>query len=222
MSIYPFGSIIQIGDHVVASGDIQAGDAERLLSRMGVLPDITYSDPPWGVGLAKQYRNKAQMPNPDLDWQEFVSSFLNAIKVTRYDCFIEMGKKWSEGLLNSIGSSGGTVLATYDIVYYRTRPCDLHHVRWGEESLEPYSDLPTGLDDEKTPQWALSDRGATDLTVFDPCMGKGLTAKAAVKCGHRVLGMELNPERLSHTISFLESVTESDSKVVGNLYLEDC
>lgn len=39
--------------------------------------------------------------------------------------------------------------------------------------------------------------------VFDPCCGKGYTARAAVAAGMKFRGIELNPKRAAVTIGWL-------------------
>jgi predicted methyltransferase len=41
--------------------------------------------------------------------------------------------------------------------------------------------------------------------VFDPCCGKGYTARAAVASGMMFRGIELNPKRAAVTVEWLRS-----------------
>jgi len=79
------------------------------------------------------------------------------------------------------------------ITYYETRPARLlYYTRFIDAPRA--MDL-TGKDDADTPFLCLGMLDAVD--VFDPCMGRGLTAVSAEKLGMSSLGCELHPARVS-------------------------
>jgi hypothetical protein len=64
---------------------------------------------------------------------------------------------------------------------------------------------PTGLSDIKMTKRVLESVAKPGALVFDPCCGKGMTAKAAHFHDMRFAGVELNPKRAAVTRKFLES-----------------
>lgn len=52
-------------------------------------------------------------------------------------------------------------------------------------------------------------------TLFDPCAGRGLTAKAAIQEGLNFIGVELHPRRLAWAIKYAVEATGERAERVG-------
>ncbi len=209
------GDVWRVGDHILGCGDLEEGAAVELLSKCGV-PDITYTDPPWNAGNAASFRTKAGLPRK-VDFHHLLGRVIEAVKWTRGDAFIEMGRQNTPLLRDAVEAAGGRVLKEWCVTYTcgRRRPSKLLRVTWAGGEGAPVGDA-TGMDDSKTPAWALSQYQAP-LTVFDPCLGRGLTAVSAHRLGHRVVGMELHPRRLACAIDALVKLGTGQPERVGAL-----
>jgi hypothetical protein len=192
------GQVWQAGRHRLICGDLQTGAAFDLMTRFK--PDLVYTDPPWNAGNAASFRTKAQMPGK-VDFPAFLHHLVVAINCVRRYAFIEMGRQNAELLERMIVFSGGTVLARWPITYYRHNPCELFCASWTGQP-RPECDL-KGLDDDVTPFYALEAVRKPGDLVFDPCTGRGLTARTAEKLGLTFLGLELSPWRMSAALSSL-------------------
>jgi len=87
----------------------------------------------------------------------------------------------------------------WDITYYGKRPAKLLY--YTRSIVKPRAMDMTGKDDADTPFFCLGMLGVAD--VFDPCMGRGLTALSAEDLGMSSLGCELHPNRVSSALSKL-------------------
>jgi len=191
------GDVWQAGPHIIACGDLEAGDFSRLLRMHDVVPDLVYCDPPWNAGNAAAFRTKAGVARK-VDFYDFLVTLCTCIAPTTRDVFLEMGKQQLPTLLAISEGMGATCLNTWPITYYRKHPCRLVHLRWNEDR----HDLPQlpdfdGMDDDDTPLAALGACMRVDDVVADPCTGRGLTAVTVAKLGGRFVGLELSPFRMS-------------------------
>jgi hypothetical protein len=196
------GDVWRAGPHVIACGDLEAGDGLRLIDRFGV-PDVVYSDPPWNDGNAGAFRTKAAMPRK-VDFTQFLRALLNVVRTARRDVFLEMGLAKTPLLMDLIAQHGGQVMRCWSITYYRRHPCALLHLRWQGESA--VVDGLTGMDDDDTPAAALGACLRASDVVMDPCTGRGLTAFTVATAGRTFMGLELSPWRMSCTLTRLATL----------------
>ena len=204
-----FGDVWSCGPHILACGDLAEGDANVLVDGFGK-PDFAYVDPPWNKGNARAFRTKAHASTPEIetgpvDFKGFLDALVDALSRVKFDCFVEMGHAQLPLLKDRIEQAGGDVGIVWDTVYYRRHPSHLVHCWWNSATFMPVVDF-TGMDDEKTPFAALNSVAKHGKTVFDPCIGRGLTAMAAESLDLRVIGLELNPRRLAVAIDRLATL----------------
>ena len=83
------GDVWRAGPHVIACGDLEAGDGLRLVDKFGA-PDLVYSDPPWNDGNAGAFRTKAGTPR-QVNFTAFLDQLLTVVRMARRDVFLEMG-----------------------------------------------------------------------------------------------------------------------------------
>ena len=143
-------------------------------------------------GNAKSFRTKAGVPDPSLDFREFMKS-IGYWKNCKGYVVYEMGAKWNKEVQDMIGEAGGTVLNEWPIYYFRrgTTWKALHLVRctWNEDLANkgpeypkhepPVDEAGEGLNDDKTPLWAIENFSQKGDVVADYCTGKGCTAWSA-------------------------------------------
>lgn len=193
----------RVGDHWFACGDLEDGIGDRFFNAVSLTPDLSYSDPPWNKGNAKSFRTKAGVGR-DVDFDRLLDLVVQEVKRSKHLSFIEMGMATVPALREKLIAHSGLLIGQWEITYYGKKPCMLLAVNFhGVVTI----DLPefSGLDDSKTPFSAIEVvRGLIKgqvAYVYDPCMGRGLTAEAAIKNEGVALGIELNPYRLSVTLS---------------------
>jgi len=221
------GDVWQAGAHILACGDLERGDGEELLERFGPRhPDgwlgsvVTYSDPPWNAGIARNFRAQAGVGRPVV-FELFLRRFIKLVNYAspHHAVFLEMGNQCLAQLLRITQERGGVVLGQWKITYYSNRPCVLCWITFSPDALGCLGDLrsPEGMDDGETPALMIEQFSQRSDFIFDPCVGLGTTALAAHSLGRRMLGLELNPMRLSCALSRLEQQGLPVGKV-GSLF----
>lgn len=212
---YPISEneIWQVGDHVVACGDIEDGAGDRLLT-LHPKVDFVFIDPPWNKGNARAFRTKADVGRA-VDFPSFVSRVVSLVKVAQADVLIEFGGKGINLLTTCIESTGGTILNIWDVTYYSSRPCKMVQATWGAGRISA-GDC-TGMDEMKIPEWFFTGHGGAGVVLFDPCMGQGLSAVTAVRAGMQTLGLELNKRRAAVTLEKLAKLTGDSPRFSGRL-----
>lgn len=194
------GSRWQVGPHQVVCNDLEDNPQPFGASFQ---PDMTYTDPPWNQGNAKSFRTKNGQKDRAVDFPTFLRALLTAVKTTRGDVFIEMGKAETPNLTTLVNEAGGRVLQQWGITYYRKHPCVLLRTQFGAGLRVPPMPDVSGMDDDHTPAAAIACSTVEGNIVFDPCTGRGLTAVTSDKLGRVFRGSELNPRRLAVTIDKL-------------------
>jgi len=169
-------------------------------------PTLMYADPPWGESNAATFRTKAGVDRGIKNYDLLIESFLTPAIENNLLCYMENGRKWEQRAVNIVGKIGGQVTGSWEITYYRNKPCVLIAADFRET---PESDHPefSGLDDEDTPTLALQSRPVG--TVYDPCSGRGLTARSAEKQGWHSVNRELSVWRMAeamHSVSQLNGL----------------
>lgn len=201
------GDILAIGHrHVLACGDIEEQHGLTIASEYGP-PDIAYTDLPYNESVAKSYRTKAGLDN-SVDYKQFVSAVVNTLALTEGEVFVEVGNENAQLLKSELEKVGAEVPYIYNITYYGENPAALVHGSFDGFPLS-IAEL-QGADDEDTPRIAILERSERGDIVFDPCMGRGLTAVTAHQHGRMSLGLELHPRRLATTIEKLVDLIYED------------
>jgi predicted RNA methylase len=165
--------------------------------------DIVYSDPPWGPGNLRYWRTHNGEPDHEVNWNNFLRTFCkvvaNSIKPDSH-VFVEMGIRWVDQLAEFMAEHNIQELERWTCVYSAQK---LPNILWhaGPEKL-PVD--PTGLGAVKMTNMVLASIAKPGALVFDPCCGKGMTARCAVRNGMRFAGVELNPKRAGVTQQWLD------------------
>lgn len=200
------GDVWQAGPHLMAVGDLEEGDVPAFLDFAGETPQAIVTDPPWGAGNARSFRTKAMVDGDrgrPVDWTRFQKSLLEIFARCPGPVFVEFGLREEARLIELAKESGGTFLQRWDITYYRKHPCVFLLFTFGDDFKYLAGD-PSGMDETDATRWALEQVKAVGCSnVFDPCMGQGQTAVLANEVGLPALGTELNPRRMSVTLSKL-------------------
>lgn len=188
-------------------GELTRARAKRALD--GEIADITYSDPPWGPGNLMYWRtHNKETAYPS--WPDFLELFCGIVsKNTRPDghIFVEMGLRWVDELA-AVMESHGRKEARRSICYYSNPK--LPNVLWYSG---PGSNTdPEGMSGVKMTHTALAGVAREGALVFDPCCGKGMTARCALRLGMRFAGVELNPRRAQVTQDWLDRFQERKKK----------
>ena len=196
------GQLWSAGRHFLACGDLQKGDARRLMTRLSVTPDVVYTDPPWNASNAGAFRTKAGVPSR-VAFRLFLKDVVSTVSLVRRYAFIEMGVHEADALADIIIDAGGDILHRWMITYYRVKPAVLFCATW---TKQPALDCDlTGLNDTVTPMYALEavrTKGTAE-TVLDCCSGRGLTARSAHGLGYDFIGLELSRWRMSAALHSL-------------------
>lgn len=153
---------------------------------------IVYSDPPWGAGNLMYWRtHNGETDRPD--WREFLSTFCDVVVQSvepGAHVFVEMGVRWVDELAAEMACRGHAECARWTCLYGSPkRP----NMVWYSG---PGADCdPTGMSGVAMTHHVLSAVAVPGALVFDPCCGKGMTARVALRLGMRFAGVELNPTR---------------------------
>lgn len=186
----------------VVVGELTWERAEEALQ--GGLADITYSDPPWGPGNLMYWRTHNQETQRP-DWGRFLSLFCAIVSgKTRPEghIFVEMGLRWVDELAAEMARHGRQETRR-TTCFYGPSSKRLPNVLW--YSGPGTTTDPVGMHGEAMTRRALEGVASPGALVFDPCCGKGMTARCATKLGMRFAGVELNPKRAKVTQDWLTS-----------------
>lgn len=197
------GEVWIVGPHHFLCGDLEAGDFEKLHCPPA---DLVYCDPPWGPGIAKIFRTKAGVPNPNLDYPQFLASLGDIFRrYVRGEVWLDMGCRWIDLLDKIMAQSGARTLGIYETFYGRpSRPARLWRGAFVNSNFPLVEGKgPTGLSGEKIAEWIFNFCAQPGGIVIDPCIGLGMTARFAHRYGMICYGMELHPRRLAVTIEWL-------------------
>lgn len=200
----------------MAVADLEDPDhVDRIRDLLPSIVELVYSDPPWDSGNRKYWRTKA-----DTDHDGSYDAFLDAWCGLVGECIRDRGTEhvFTEQSFNdeprqqffdAIDRAEDWTLPLDDQfkVFYgspgsrsRQNPNMLLHFSETELQTDP-----TGLDGEPMTIRACAGADAgPGSTVFDLCMGKGMTSRMALYYQWDCVGTEINPKRLGKTITWLE------------------
>jgi hypothetical protein len=185
----------------VLVGELSLSLAEQALG--GQRAKIVYSDPPWGPGNLMYWRTmNGETERPA--WDRFLATFCAVAQASLEPdghLFVEMGLRWVDELARSMLAVGFSERARWSVLYGPAKK-PLTNVLWysGPGVLCD----PTGMRGEPMTRHILESVATPGALVFDPCCGKGMTARCAVRLGMMFAGVELNPKRAAVTTAWLE------------------
>ena len=155
--------------------------------------DLLYTDPPWGVGLVKQFatiQQKQTGHRPTINFLEIINKLGSCADKTK-PLVIEYAVKGYQEIINIMISHGHTFSRTDTRIQSMGRPfviisfnCNLA-LSENVEGFEIISEIVTQLNAK---------------TVFDPFAGIGKTAKAVKTTGAKYIGSEINPARYAKLV----------------------
>lgn len=167
----------------------------------GELAHIVYSDPPWGPGNLMYWRTQnGETKRPS--WDRFLELFCRVVRSSLRDgghVFVEMGLRWVDQLAEQMAAVGLPERRRWTCYYGSPqRP----NVLWysGPGTITN----PSGMSGVAMTRRALEGAARPGALVFDPCCGKGMTARCAIRLGMRFAGVELNRQRAAVTQGFLD------------------
>jgi hypothetical protein len=170
-------------------------------------PRIVYSDPPWNPGNEKYWRTHAGAnPGPGYDrflaaWCDVVTRCIDA-GTTDVFCEQSSNQHHRQLLLRAVDAAGWPISlrGQWTVCYgHPKRPNTLLHF-----GRQPLATNPSGLSGEAMTACALSGVAApAGSLIVDPCMGKGMTSRMAVRFGWNFVGVELNQRRMDIAVAWL-------------------
>jgi hypothetical protein len=199
------GQVWRVGNHLVACGDLEAGDGERFLSwareHSVWQPELYYVDPPWSPAYISRFRAGAGVEKrPEHTVKSIVQRL--ARLATGAPLLMEMGTTYEASevigwVYEAREPFGSNVALVVPITYAGGKPAALYAFGLDEDvHLEGLR----GTDDELTPALAMQQLTKAGGVVVDLCLGLGATARAAEKTGRVCWGLELHPRRCSASL----------------------
>lgn len=197
------GELWHVGEHHLLCADLERHviEIDSYLSGAPISLTMAYCDPPWNPGNANAFRTKAGS-SLRADFPQLIRNIMGLFSHVIGDVYVEAGRQYVDFVS---GILCRRFLRTFEITYYHRRPCMLI-----QASNKPLLDIDfAGMDDDDTPHKAILVSSQEGDFVFDPCVGRGLTAISATMVGRRCFGVELHPRRLAVTISKLVQMGHS-------------
>lgn len=180
-------------------GEMTTTRADMVLA--GEQADVVYTDPPWGSAILHTfYRMAGNARRPS--WPDFLTTFCAVVAASIRPgghVFVEMGTRWVDELAAAMATCGLPERQRWDVRYGKPlRP----NVLW--YSGPGVGCDPTDMSGEPMTQHVIDAVAAPGALVFDPCCGKGMTARCALRTGMRFAGVEINPDRAAVTRKWVE------------------
>lgn len=194
------GELYQCGDHLLACGDLLKGHFQEFFGNMDY--HWIYGDPPWGQGNAKYWRTRNNQRDVEARWGELMDRWCDVSSRAKRGVFGEMGTRWEHELPARMLERGWEKVHQYTVTYSAQRlPCLLQVFLPRGQNWIPYDPEQEMLHAFPVVQRAFLNMQPGE-TVADPCMGLGNTLRAGHERGMKVIGTELNPERLAHCLKW--------------------
>lgn len=172
------------------TGELAVDRVDLLLA--GEQADLVYGDPPWGPGNLMYWRTQnGETARPS--WPAFLNTLASSVRraaAPGAHVFLEMGVRWVDELARAMEAVGVPETARWSVQYGNPRR---PNVLWYAGPGAPCD--PTSMAGEPMTMHVLATVARPCALVFDPCTGKGMTARCALKLGMRFAGIELNPNR---------------------------
>jgi DNA modification methylase len=168
--------------------------------------DLIFCDPPWNLGNLNSFYTKAERTDYQQDFEAFYARLFECIaKINPAVCYVEVGKQYLAEFIMQMKSIFKSV-TFYNSMYYHKSDNHCYVIRGSRK----YKRLPLdGMDEEDIIQWICHNEDYN--CIGDLCMGRGLVACNAFESGHKFVGTELNPKRLSVA---LERLSKGGTKYV--------
>lgn len=177
----------------LSNKDIMIDDLSDLMQ--GIKSDVMYVDPPWGERNLKYWRTMNKQKGHPVDWLKFLHRLKYIYdKWCGKDLFIETGINYENDIKLIFGNTENMFITKYKsgnkyypallLVYAKKFKTELLN-KGGYDLV--YNCL----------------KNYENKSVFDPCIGKGLTAKVGRKLNMNIFGNELNLNRLNKTAKIL-------------------
>jgi hypothetical protein len=165
----------------------------------GERPHITYCDPPWGPGLLTMFRTMTGENDYQADWPGFLELLATVIADSQSaHIFLEMGPRFVDEMASVMTAHGLPECNRWEVLYGSPKRTSSI---WYSGPGAPCN--PSGMSGVKMTRHVLESVSRPSALVFDPCCGKGMTARCAVRAGMRFAGVELVPVRAQVTIDWL-------------------
>lgn len=171
----------------------------------GEKADIIYTDPPWGEAFLKYFHKHAGLEMTDT-WPEFVQR-LGAVYQANLrpggHLVIEMGLRWVDEFAEVLSDFGFPETARWNVTYGPKKKPITMGVWYSGPGFEIDRSLLHGTAVTATNLRLLAQEEPGG-TVLDPCCGKGMVAKYALREGFRFVGTELFSERAAKTQAVID------------------
>ena len=205
------GDLFEIGPHRFLCADMMTVDLPATgLFRESEIAHLTYTDPPWTVGIAKVFRQWTGEVKPEVNLKELLYRAL--LTIQRYSAghiFIEMGKQNLPMIQGMAEAMGAVTFQVYTTTYtHPPKPMKVWHGSW--RTLDPKFPQDSTLEGRHSwdgGRWIVENYGQVGAILFDPFMGLGGMAKMALHANMVIRGMELNPNRLQRTLNTVSQRT---------------
>jgi hypothetical protein len=208
------GQIWRVGNHLFVCSDLMESSLfEQQL--VDVKVGILYCDPPWGAALLNGFRTKAGLDKATHTWQELYRKIADFGHSRNAPVFLE-------GSVNT-NRDGVKIPETmritpgfehyWEIKYYKKHPSGLFYS--GGQPVIPSLVGPNNplehVDDDEVPSIIMDHYQRTypliSKVVIDPTTGMGATPLEAQRVGWSSINNELNPNRISVSLSRLVKMT---------------
>lgn len=199
--------VLEIGPHRLLVGDLTVPTTVPQVMRGGKA-SVVYCDPPWGQALLTQFAGKAGGP-PRLPWLAFLDALaftISAHAAPDAPIFVEMGRQWVGDMDEAMKRWAMPLLRRWEVTYGSNKaPSTVALYGTGPA---PDITLPNTHGEAVTRSLLGAVVKPGDI-VLDPCMGLGMTARVAHPLGGHVRGVELVPERMERTATWLRKHVEN-------------
>ena len=186
------------GEIHLPGGIVQVHDIFNPLPPFMRLADCLFCDPPCSKGNLNSFYTKADLVGLHDSYEPFGGRLMDVIEeIDPKQVFIEVFAA-NKDLLEALLGRHFKHLHIYRTSYYH-RPKNRCWII--NASNEPLSIHPFEGMDEEDVIFAIPER-VPFACIADPCMGRGLVGKAALRAGRRFVGTELNPKRLACLVDF--------------------
>lgn len=197
------GQVWGAGPHRVACADLEAGGVE--LARSLGAPALLLSDPPWNGGNATAFRSKAGVPRR-VSFPALMARVLSCAGPSVHECWIEMGPSGERDFLAVAADAGWLPVQRFAVTYYKKHPCAMFLLTRDGKATGRMPEL-VGRDEFDVMDDILLARTQPGEAILDPCLGRGLMLRAALRTGRVCYGTELHPRRLAAAIDSAQKLS---------------
>lgn len=209
------GTVLRVGPHWLACGDLEQGHGAQLLQLVAHAPDVVYVDPPWNQGKVSAFRKLADYSSQP-SFASFVRDLFKLMVASGSPGFwVEMGDQNQQFVSQWAENAGLHHAGAWKVKYGK----NFSWINWIDRGKPngpaPVEDL--GAVGLALPVWAIEKSTQPGGYVFDPCLGLGATALACAIAGRVCIGLELGPTRLTEAAARLSKKLGVEPQIVGRL-----